>query len=120
MKSLDGIVPGIAACERHIARTIVDLIALPIHNPFLKRLANNQPFFTVSDACNGCGQCSKVCPVGNIVMDAKRPVYSKNCEMCLACVHACPTEAIQFGSKTVGKGRYVNSVVGWKKLREFR
>lgn len=119
-KRLDSIIPEIAASKKHISRTIVDIIALPIHAAFLGRLAKQQPFFTVGDVCNGCGQCAKVCPVGNIRMDAKRPVYSQNCEMCLACVHVCPTQAIQFENKTAGKGRYVNSTAGWKRLKEFR
>ncbi len=64
--------------------------------------------FSVSDACTGCGTCAKVCPAGNITLAGDRPVWSRKCELCCACLHFCPTEAIQlrvmFG--TEGRGRY--------------
>lgn len=50
--------------------------------------------FSVSDKCNGCGVCSKVCPVGNIVMKDGKPEWSHRCENCLACLNFCPQKAI--------------------------
>ena len=61
------------------------------------------------DACVSCGQCAKICPVGNIKMVNGRPAFGDNCTTCLACVHWCPKHAIQMGSvNKMGTKRYVN------------
>ena len=66
--------------------------------------------FTVDcDACIGCGQCSKICPTGNIKMINGRPAFGDSCTTCLGCVNWCPTHAIQIGSvNKMGSKRYVN------------
>lgn len=48
------------------------------------------------DKCTNCGLCSKVCPVDNISSSATYPQMNHNCEMCFACLHHCPEEAIRF------------------------
>jgi ferredoxin/flavodoxin len=50
--------------------------------------------FTCGDQCNGCGICAKVCPVDNIRMADRRPVWQHRCENCLACFVWCPRAAI--------------------------
>lgn len=66
--------------------------------------------FHVTENCNSCGLCEKVCPVNNITMvesdSGKIPKWNNNCEQCFACINFCPKEAIQYGKKTKGKGRY--------------
>ena len=80
--------------------------------PFLESRQLMDRAFQVDEKCNGCGICSRVCPVGNIRMvdDAgephRRPVWQHRCEQCFACLQWCPQEAIQFGSKTSGGKRY--------------
>lgn len=64
--------------------------------------------FLTTDKCTGCGLCAKVCPVGNIKMRDRRPVWQHACEHCLACIHWCPCEAIEYGGKTAGRRRYRN------------
>jgi len=49
------------------------------------------------DSCNGCSTCVKVCPVGNIELENKKPTFSDNCEMCLSCVNQCPKKSLSFG-----------------------
>jgi ferredoxin len=62
--------------------------------------------FSVLDSCSGCTTCEKVCPVGNITIENKRPLWHHSCEMCFACVNFCPTKSIQMGEKTQQHGRY--------------
>jgi ferredoxin len=77
-----------------------------IHGPFIKSLANKDKGFNVSEACNGCATCGKVCPVGNIKMQDGKPTFLHHCEQCMACVQWCPKQAINFKDKTQNRGRY--------------
>lgn len=61
-----------------------------------------------TDACVGCGLCSKICPMGNIALDSDRlPRWGKNCVSCMGCYHVCPRNAVQYGNATRGKGQYI-------------
>ena len=62
--------------------------------------------FAVSDACIGCGQCARLCPTNNITLQEGTPVWGGDCTHCMACICRCPTEAIEYGRKSVGKPRY--------------
>ena len=67
--------------------------------------------YKVTNECTGCGICSKVCPVGNIIQNEKnKPVFKYNCESCLACVNNCPQNAIQLKIQK-SKDRFRNSEV---------
>ena len=54
--------------------------------------------FHTDEKCNGCGICSRICPVGNIEIVNQKPVWQNHCETCLACFHWCPDEAIHRGA----------------------
>lgn len=72
--------------------------------------------FRVSDACNGCGICAQICPDKAIAIQEKHPVWVKaQCSLCLACVHRCPKHAIDFGTSTRNKTRYVNTALSREK-----
>jgi ferredoxin len=58
--------------------------------------------FKVLPSCNGCGLCSKICPVKNIEMDAGKPVWGKDCASCLACFHWCPENSIKWTLPVIG------------------
>ena len=61
------------------------------------------------DRCTSCGFCMDICPMRCIKSDNKgRPLWEGTCTMCLACLHRCPLNAIQHGSDTQNKGRYIN------------
>ena len=62
--------------------------------------------FWADTKCNSCGICKKICPCGNIEMNADKPVWLHKCEQCLACIQWCPKEAIQYGKKTPRYERY--------------
>ncbi len=66
--------------------------------------------FYAEDSCTSCGLCMALCPMRCIKPDKKgRPLWDGTCTMCLACLHRCPAAAIQYGSETQKKGRYINS-----------
>ncbi|WP_273163992.1 EFR1 family ferrodoxin [Bacteroides fluxus] len=75
-------------------------------NPLFVRFTITSKGFHVDEGCISCGICAKSCPVGNISMTDGRPVWRKQCIHCMACVHACPREVIQYGKTTRNKGRY--------------
>ena len=64
--------------------------------------------FAATNACTGCGLCSKICPVQNIVPVDGKPHWLHHCEHCVACISWCPAEAIQYGQKTARRTRYRN------------
>ncbi|WP_067049158.1 EFR1 family ferrodoxin [Methanofollis ethanolicus] len=78
------------------------------YGPFSRQVHGADRDFSASDACTGCGTCAKVCPAANIEIVDGRPAWSHRCELCCACLHFCPVEAIQFRMLlgTEGRGRY--------------
>lgn len=87
---------------------LTSLLRLLLYPPFAKNVHTIDNSFSVEDTCTACGTCAKVCPVGNIVMENDRPVFLHHCELCCACLHFCPVEAIQLNTMqgTKGRGRY--------------
>ena len=53
-------------------------------------------WYKVTDACDGCGICEKVCPVSGITMSSGKPVFTKKCEHCQGCINWCPKQAILY------------------------
>ncbi len=73
---------------------------------FHKEVNESDKNFLVSEICNNCGICEKVCPVNNIILVEGKPQWQHKCQQCLACINFCPEEAIEYGKKTLGRGRY--------------
>jgi len=65
--------------------------------------------FRVTEKCIGCGKCEELCPLNNVKLKGGRPIYGDNCTHCMACISACPTEAIEYNKISVGKHRYYNT-----------
>ena len=75
-------------------------------NPIFYKFFVKADAFAVSDACIGCGQCAKRCPINNVTLKDGKPVWGRNCTHCMACICYCPKEAIEYGKKSVGQPRY--------------
>lgn len=75
-------------------------------NPIFYRFFVKASAFQASDACIGCGGCAKRCPMNNIRLNNGKPAWGKDCTHCMACICYCPTEAIEYGKKSIGKPRY--------------
>ena len=61
-----------------------------------------------NDNCVMCGQCAKICPVGNIRYQGRAVIFGDKCISCCGCVEYCPQEAINFGKITEKRERYHN------------
>lgn len=75
-------------------------------NPIFYKMIVKADDFKASEACTGCGLCVRKCPMNNIQLREKKPVWGRNCTHCMACICYCPTEAIEYGKKSIGKPRY--------------
>jgi len=62
--------------------------------------------YRVSEDCDGCGICERVCPVSSVSMRDGRPVFSAKCEHCQGCLNWCPQRAIHFGRLNSRVARY--------------
>ena len=77
-----------------------------VNTVFYKKFVKAKPFYT-TDNCVGCGACADRCVLNNITIHNGKPVWGDNCTHCMACICGCPTEAIEYGKKSLGKPRYM-------------
>lgn len=75
-------------------------------NPIFYQFFVKAAAFRADATCIGCGLCTKKCPMNNIKLKDGKPVWGKKCTHCMACICYCPTEAIEYGKKSIGKPRY--------------
>lgn len=78
----------------------------PLNPIFYKVFVKAKPFYA-TDACVGCGKCTNVCVLNNISIKDGKPEWGDACTHCMACICGCPTEAIEYGKKSLGKPRYI-------------
>lgn len=67
--------------------------------------------YEVAQSCMGCGICEKVCPVHNIHLENKKPVFADQCQQCMACVQWCPNKAIDYMGKAYNRKRYHHEAI---------
>ena len=83
------------------------VITLPF-NPVWCRLAQKTGGFYATDKCISCGICARRCPLNLIYLENGNPVWNRKvCSHCMSCIQNCPAEAIEYGSVTPGKKRYL-------------
>ena len=108
-KQLDDITAVIASGGKLEAIREVKLWEILVTVPFtpvwykLKLTADD---FYVKENCIGCGKCARLCPLNNIEIVDKKPVWGKHCTHCMACIGNCPVEAIEYGTITQTKRPY--------------
>jgi len=76
---------------------------------FARYLVTDRPFRVDAGRCVRCGACAEVCPTGDISGGkGMMPEWKHNgsCLTCFSCYHHCPAHAIEYGSRTKGKGQY--------------
>lgn len=100
----DAILRGIDFPKR--VPSVMDRLKSTVVNPAFYRLIVHDKKFYTTDACIGCGHCTEVCPLNNIVLAEGRPQWQGNCTHCMACICSCPVEAIEYGKKSIGQPRY--------------
>ena len=81
------------------------IITIPF-NPVWARFKMPAKDFFANDKCVSCGKCANVCPLNNISILDKKPVWGESCTHCMACIGNCPTDAIEYGEITKVKGKY--------------
>lgn len=76
---------------------VLDTLSNTSGLPFERVIPITDRSFVADATCDGCGICARICPVRNIEMVDKKPVWQGRCESCLACINWCPKEAIRGG-----------------------
>jgi len=103
-----GRIPELLKKERHMKKgnlpgKVMSFLLYPLYSG-----SRDTKRFSVTRKCTGCGKCEKICPLGKITVTDGIPVWEPGkCTKCLACVHRCPSAAIQNG-RSRNHGRYVN------------
>lgn len=77
----------------------------PVNAAFYPLIVKSKAFH-VKENCIGCTKCAELCPLDNIRIVDKKPVWENNCTHCMACINYCPCEAIEYGKKSANKVRY--------------
>lgn len=90
---------------RDVVRGAFPLIKTYVIRPWFVRHAMSPRTFHSTDDCIGCSVCADNCPLGNIEMRERRPVWGDDCAMCLRCYHICPRHAVAWGKASRGKGQ---------------
>lgn len=95
---------------------VANIFGSMFHGLAVKTFKNIDSTFVVEDSCKGCGNCVKLCPRSNIVIENNRPVFLHNCELCHACIQWCPNFAIKHPNFDKSLKQYRNKEIQMKDL----
>lgn len=84
---------------------IVKLLSGPVNKLFYPFFVHDRGF-RVSSECISCEKCAQRCPLNNIQMENKKPVWNGNCTHCMACIAGCPKTAIEYKKVSEGQHRH--------------
>ena len=107
-RQLDGVASTIRSGDTLTARKVAlweILVTVPFTPVWAKLKLTAKDFYS-NDKCIGCGKCEKLCPLNNIKIENKKPVWGGQCTHCMACIGNCPTKAIEYGNMTQKKDQY--------------
>jgi NAD-dependent dihydropyrimidine dehydrogenase PreA subunit len=90
----------------HSASLSEKLMSSVINPLFYTICVSDKKFRVSEEKCISCGKCTKECPLNNVILIDGKPTWNGNCTHCMACITTCPTEAIEYGKKSIGKPRY--------------
>jgi len=111
VKEIASAVKEARECGIETSNLLLRLAGAIISPLALRVMRGEDKNFWTTSSCKGCSICAKVCPVDNIRIVDKKPVWMHKCEQCFACLQWCPEEAIQYGKNTLGRRRYRNPYV---------
>jgi len=93
--------------------------------PVMKRLSRLTGYFKLQDSfyvnkeCTECSRCESVCLSSKIECSSGQPIWQKKiqCHYCLACLHLCPSQAIQVTKTNSNNlGRIYHPEVKWQDI----
>lgn len=87
-EKINTVVADIKAGNKLKARHIFlfeTIITVPFNPVWCKYKLRAKDFYS-TDKCVGCGKCAKLCPLNNISIENKKPVWHDNCTHCMACI----------------------------------
>ena len=60
-----------------------------------------------AEKCSQCGRCERICPVGNIQLNADQlPEWGDACILCMRCFNYCPEQAVLAYKRPFNKKRF--------------
>jgi pyruvate formate lyase activating enzyme len=92
-------------------RTTVFLKGCPLHCPWCHNpegISHRREIVVLESRCLGCGECRLACRYGTVIPgDGPLPPRNEVCELCGACVEACPAQ----GRRMIGQEMSVDQVL---------
>ena len=95
-----------------------DLLLRVYYRRFIRKAATMDKGFWIDRDCTFCGLCERICPVQNIRCTSDTVEWQGHCEVCLACMQWCPTQAIQYKHIYWRKRRYQHPKIRVDELLE--